>query len=201
MPDNFSAVTYTSAITDSADFQRQFSYFRIRRLLQITGFTLLGLILAVAVSSGTTQLLILTGCIALVVAGGFALKQQALVSAYILLWSMALMLSALAYASGGLRDLALLGYPGLLVYAAILGSVGLFYSLLLFVMLYCTFLTWLTLTGYLQPVIPVLGWQHLVFVAVIMLVTGFSVFLMVRDMRLLMAGGLCACWMARRRRA
>lgn len=186
MPDNLSAITYTSAITDSTDFQRQFSYFRIRRLLQITGFTLLGLILAVAVSSGTTQLLLLAGCIALLIAGGFALKQQALVSAYILLWSMALMLSALAYASGGLRDLALLGYPGLLVYAAILGSVGLFYSLLLFVMLFCTFLTWLTLTGQLQPFIPPLGWQHLVFVAVIMLVTGFSVFLMVRDMRLLM---------------
>ena len=122
MPDNFSAITYTDAITDSADFQRQFSYFRIRRLLQIIGFTLLGLILAVVVSSGATQLLILSGCIALLVAGGFALKQQALVSAYILLWSMALMLSALAYTSGGLRDLALLGYPGLLVYAAILGS-------------------------------------------------------------------------------
>ncbi|WP_417706290.1 putative bifunctional diguanylate cyclase/phosphodiesterase [Rheinheimera aquimaris] len=186
MPDNFSAITYTAAITDSADFQRQFSYFRLRRLLQIIGFTLLGLILAVVVSSGATQLLILSGCIALLVAGGFALKQQALVSAYILLWSMALMLSALAYTSGGLRDLALLGYPGLLVYAAILGSVGLFYSLLLFVMLYCTFLTWLTLSGYLHPFIPALGWQHLVFVAVIMLVTGFSVFLMVRDMRQLM---------------
>ncbi|HEX5792388.1 MAG TPA: EAL domain-containing protein [Rheinheimera sp.] len=172
---------------DAADFQQQFSHFRIRRLLQITGFTLLGLVLAVAVASGTTQLLILTGCIALLIAGAFALKQQALISAYILLWSMALMLSALAYASGGLRDLALLGFPGLLVYAAILGSVGLFYSLLLFVMLFCTLLTWLTLSGYLTPVIPALGWQHLVFVVVIMLVTGFSVFLMVRDMRLLMS--------------
>lgn len=180
MPEQFFATNNTD------DFQQQISHFRIRRLLQITGFTLFGLILAMAVAGGTTKLLILTGCISLLVAGGFALKQQALISAYILLWSMALMLSALAYVSGGLRDLALLGFPGLLVYAAILGSVGLFYSLLSFVMLFCTLLTALTLNGYLQPQIPALGWQHLLFVAVIMAVTGFSVYLMVRDMRLLM---------------
>ncbi|MDP2716545.1 bifunctional diguanylate cyclase/phosphodiesterase [Rheinheimera sp.] len=171
---------------DTEDFQQQISHFRIRRLLQITGFTLFGLILAMAVASGTTKLLILAGCIALLLAGGFALKQQALISAYILLWSMALMLSALAYVSGGLRDLALLGFPGLLVYAAILGSVGLFYSLLLFVMAFCSLVTALTLSGQLHPVIPALGWQHLLFVAVILAVTGFSVYLMVRDMRLLM---------------
>lgn len=180
MPEQFFATNTTD------DFRQQISHFRIRRLLQITGFTLFGLILAMAVAGGTTKLLILTGCISLLVAGGFALKQQALISAYILLWSMALMLSALAYVSGGLRDLALLGFPGLLVYAAILGSVGLFYSLLSFVMLFCTLLTALTLNGYLQPQIPALGWQHLLFVAVIMAVTGFSVYLMVRDMRLLM---------------
>lgn len=180
MPEQFFATNNTD------DFRQQISHFRIRRLLQITGFTLFGLILAMAVAGGTTKLLILAGCISLLVAGGFALKQQALISAYILLWSMALMLSALAYVSGGLRDLALLGFPGLLVYAAILGSVGLFYSLLSFVMLFCTLLTALTLNGYLQPQIPALGWQHLLFVAVIMAVTGFSVYLMVRDMRLLM---------------
>lgn len=171
---------------DPQDYQQQFSHFRLRRLLQITGFTLFGLILAMVVATGTTKLLIFLGCVALFIAGLCALKRRALLSAYILLWSMALMLSALAYNSGGLRDLALLGYPGLLVYAAMLGSVGLFYSLLVFVLSFCTLLTWLTLSGYLQPVIPSLTWQHLVFVAVILLVTGFSVYLMVRDMRLLM---------------
>ncbi len=171
---------------DAQDYKQHFSHFRLRRLLQITGFTLFGLVLAMVVASGTAKLLLFAGCIALFIAGALALRRQALLSAYVVLWSMALMLSALAYNSGGLRDLALLGYPGLLVYAAILGSVGLFYSLLLFVLLFCTLLTWLTLSGYLQPVIPVLSWQHLVFVAVIMLVTGFSVYLMVRDMRLLM---------------
>ncbi|MGP9802134.1 putative bifunctional diguanylate cyclase/phosphodiesterase [Rheinheimera sp. NSM] len=180
MPEQYLAANTT------ADFQQQISHFRIRRLLQITGFTLFGLILAMAVAGGTTKLLILAGCIALLVAGGFALKQQALISAYILLWSMALMLSALAYVSGGLRDLALLGFPGLLVYAAILGSVGLFYSLLCFVMAFCSLVTALTLSGRLHPVLPALGWQHLLFVAVILAATGFSVYLMVRDMRRLM---------------
>lgn len=171
---------------DTQDFQQQFAHFRLRRLLQISGFTLFGLVLAMVVATGTTKLLIFFGCVALFLAGGCALKRRELLSAYILLWSMALMLSALAFNSGGLRDLALLGFPGLLVYAALLGSVGLFYSLLLYVLLFCTLLTWLTLSGYLQPFIPTLSWQHLVFVAVILLVTGFSVYLMVRDMRVLM---------------
>ena len=171
---------------DSPDYQQKFFHFRLRRLLQITGFTLFGLLLAMIVATGTTKLLIFAGCIALTIALLGALKQKLLLSAYILLWSMALMLSALAFNSGGLRDLALLGFPGLLVYAAMLGSVGLFYSLLIFVLSVCTLLTWLTLSGYLQPFIPALTWQHLVFVAVILLVTGFSVYLMVRDMRLLM---------------
>lgn len=171
---------------ESRDYQQQFSHFRLRRLLQIIGFTLLGLLFALLVASGTTKLLILLGCIALFIAGALAFNRQILLSAYVLLWSMALMLSALAYQSGGLRDLSMLGFPGLLVYAALLGSVGLFYSLLLFVLLFCTFLTWATISGYLQPHIPAFGWQQLVFVAVIMVVTSFSVYLMVRDMRLLM---------------
>lgn len=171
---------------DTQDYQQQFAHFRLRRLLQISGFTLFGLLLALVVATGTTKLLLFLGCVSLFIAGGCALKHRALLSAYILLWSMALMLSALAYSSGGLRDLALLGFPGLLVYAALLGSVGLFYSLLLYVLLFCTSITWLTLSGYLQPFIPALTWQHLVFVAVILLVTGFSVYLMVRDMRVLM---------------
>lgn len=178
-------IKYSSA-PDSTDYQQKFFHFRLRRLLQITGFTLFGLFMAMVVASGTTKLLIFAGCIALAIALLCALKQRLLLSAYILLWSMAIMLSALAFNSGGLRDLALLGFPGLLVYAALLGSVGLFYSLLIFVLSFCTLLTWLTLSGYLQPFLPTLTWQHLVFVAVILLVTGFSVYLMVRDMRLLM---------------
>ena len=171
---------------DSQDYQQKFAHFRLRRLLQISCFTLFGLVLAMVVATGTTKLLIFLGCVAMFCAGGCALKRRELLSAYLLLWSMALMLSALAFNSGGLRDLALLGFPGLLVYAALLGSVGLFYSLLLYVLLFCTLLTWLTLSGNLQPFIPALTWQHLVYVAVILLVTGFSVYLMVRDMRTLM---------------
>lgn len=166
---------------------QQFTHFRLKRLLQITAVTLAGLLVALVVASGTTQLLLLAGCIALSLAGILALKQQALLSAYVLLWSMVLMLSALAYMSGGIRDLALLGYPGVLVFAAILGSAWLFRSLLIFILLFCATLTWLTLNGDFQPVLPVLGWQHLVFVAVILLLTGYSVYLLVTDMRQLMA--------------
>lgn len=159
-----------------------FSRLKRHRLLQIIGFTLFGLILAMAVATGTIQQVVAGGCLALVIAGAFALKHNTGAASNILLWSLALMLSLLAINSGGIRDLAMIGFPGLLFYAAVLGSMRLFFSLLIYVVALCSALAWLTLNDIFHPYIPPLGWQHLVFINVIMLIIGFSVFLMVRDM-------------------
>jgi len=163
-----------------------FAHFRRHRLLQIIGFTLFGLIFAMLAATGTIKLIIAGGCLTLLIAGAFALKQRVLLASYTLLWSLALMLCLLAIKSGGIRDLAMIGYPGLFFYAAVLGSMRLFFSLLIFVLLLCTVLATLTLTGHFQPFIPPLGWQHVIFINVIMSIIGFSVFLMVRDMHRLM---------------
>jgi len=168
------------------DLIERFSQFRMRRLIQIAGFTLIGLLIAAFISYGIAQLLFITGCIALICSIGFSVNKRPLPAAYILLWSMTIMLSALAFLGAGMLDYALLGYPGLLMYAAILGSVALFYSLLLFVLATCTLLTWLTLSGLLVPHTQVLSWFDLIFVFIILTVTAMSVYLMVKDMRNLM---------------
>lgn len=99
---------------------------------------------------------------------------------------MAAMLFALALTGAGLFDLAILGYPSLLVFAAILGGVGLFVSVLLFVITLCVSIAWLTLEGFVTPNIPMLSWSHLLFIVVIFVVTGFSVYILVHDIKRLM---------------
>lgn len=64
------------------------------------------------------------------------------------------MLFALAVTGAGLFDLAIIGYPELLIFAAILGGVGLFLSVILIVLAQCFFIAWLTLQGFIT--VPIL---------------------------------------------
>lgn len=164
------------------------SALRSKRLLQITSLTLMGLLLAAFVATGHTQLTVLTGCAVLVLAGWFAHQQKPGIAANILLWALTAMLSVLAWNSGGVRDMAVLGYPGVLIFAAILGNVRLFSGLLFFIVSYCSLMAGLTIAGYFQPFLPQVEFKHLVFTDVILLITGFSVYLLLRDQRRLMRG-------------
>ncbi|WP_265573700.1 putative bifunctional diguanylate cyclase/phosphodiesterase [Venatoribacter cucullus] len=159
---------------------------RARRLLQIIGFTLLGLGLAILVAQGYTQKALFAGVLAMTLAGYFAWQKKVSVAATVFLWTLMVMLSALAWHSAGVRDLAVLGYPVLLVFAAILGSPLLFFSLLSAIVAYCSLLAVLTINGHFIMVIPPLSWAHLIFTNVILILTGFSVYLLLMDMRRLM---------------
>ena len=148
----------------------------------------MGLLLAAFVATGHTQLTVLTGSAVLVLAGWFAHQQQPGIAANILLWALTAMLSVLAWHSGGVRDMAVLGYPGVLIFAAILGNVRLFSGLLFFIASYCSLMAGLTIAGYFQPFLPDVEFKHLVFTDVILLITGFSAYLLLRDQRRLMRG-------------
>lgn len=176
---------------DMSSLQQVVSYqsmqqLKIKRLLQISGSTLSGLLLALAFASGGVKLILLAGCVMLVLSAILAFAKRPLSSAYILLWSMTLMLTALAFYSGGIRDLAVLGFPGVLVFAAILGDLSLFISLLVAILLSCCALVSLDITGWYQPHIPQTGWNSLVYVSVILSVSGFCVYLLSRDLHRLM---------------
>ena len=160
---------------------------RGRRLLQIVGFTLLGLGLAMLVADGATRLTLMVAVGALLLAGWFAWKNQISLSAGILLWTLLVMLSVLAWNSGGVRDLAVLGYPGLLVFAAILGTPRLFFGLLIAIVAYCSALAIMAIHGHFDMVIPPISYAHLIFTNVILILTGFSVYLLLQDMRRLMS--------------
>ena len=163
-----------------------FSQIRRYRLMQICGATALGLMATLVVARSITFIIFTAGLGFLIMALGFAFKHRVQASAYILLGSMAAMLFALALTGAGLFDLAILGYPALLIFAAILGGVGLFISVLSFVITLCVFVAWLTLQNFITPHIPILSWSHLLFILVIFVVTGFSVYILVHDIKRLM---------------
>lgn len=163
-----------------------FSQVRRRRLMQIAAITATGLTVALTVAKGITFFIFAAGIGCLLLALVFALQNKLRMSAFILLWSMSAMLFAFALTGAGLFDLAILGLPGVLIFAAILGSVILFVSVLFFIFAQCILLTWLTLSGYITPHVPSLSWPHLVFILVIFAITGFCVYIMVRDIKRLM---------------
>lgn len=160
-----------------------FSQIRRYRLMQICAITALGLFASLTVARNITFVIFSVGLTCLVLALGLAYKYKVQASAYTLLTSMSVMLFSLALTGAALFDLAVLGYPGLLIFAAILGGVGLFISMLLFVIAQCVLLSWLTLQGFITPHIPSLSWSHLIFILVIFVVTGFSVYILVRDIK------------------
>lgn len=156
---------------------------RRHRLMQICVVTALGLGASILVARGITISIFGVGLGCLLVALALAYTNKIQTSAYILLGSMAAMLFALSLTGAGLFDLAILGFPGLLIFAAILGGVVLFLSLLSFVIAQCVFLAWLTLEGVITPHTPSLSWPHVLFIIVILVVTGFSVYVLVRDIK------------------
>ena len=163
-----------------------FRQIRRYRLMQICLATALGLMATLVVARSITFIIFTVGLGFLIIALGFAFKHKVQASAYILLGSMTTMLFALALTGAGLFDLAILGYPALLIFAAILGGVGLFLSVILYVIAQCVFVAWLTLQGFITPHIPTLSWSHLLFILVIFIVTGFSVYILVHDIKRLM---------------
>jgi diguanylate cyclase (GGDEF)-like protein len=96
------------------------------------------------------------------------------------------MLSMLAITGAGLFDLAILGYPGILIMAAMLGSIRLFLSLLVFILAQCVLIVWLVMNGHMIPHTPTASWPHLVFILVIFSVTAFSIYIMVSDIQRLL---------------
>ncbi|MDX1391648.1 MAG: diguanylate cyclase, partial [Rheinheimera sp.] len=178
-------MTSTSAPPISAD-NDYLADIRRLRLMQICLASLIGLAIAVLLAKNITVPILAAGigCTALALA--LAFKQRVLLAAYVLLSALATMLCALAITGAGLFDLAILGYPSLLIFAAVLGSIGLFITVLGIIITQCIVLAWLSLHGVITPHIPSVTWSHLVFILIIFVITGFSVFLLVRDIKRLM---------------
>ncbi|MGS2721269.1 putative bifunctional diguanylate cyclase/phosphodiesterase [Paraglaciecola aestuariivivens] len=156
------------------------------RLMQMCLVIALGLLASLSVARGVTYHIFSFGLGFLLIASILAYFHKVALSAYILLSSLSFMLFALSLTGAGIFDLALLAYPGLLIFAGVLGGLGLFIFILLLVIGQCVLITWLQISETISPNLPSLDWNHLLFILVIFTVTGFSVFKLVSDIKHLM---------------
>lgn len=170
----------------NASASEAFLKIRDRRLMQICGISLLGLLISASIANGITFWIFVAGILALLSALTLVFKGRGLASAYVLLWSMAIMLSMFSLTGAGLFDIAMLAYPVVLIMATMLGNLRLLSYLFLFIVIHCIFIVVLTLQAYIAPSTPSLSWQHLVFILVIFFITGFTVYILVCDLRDLM---------------
>jgi diguanylate cyclase (GGDEF)-like protein len=170
----------------SVDNQARLSHLRRKRVLQISAVTALGLFTCLFFARGITFTIFLIGFLAMATSAWLASRHHATASSYILLISLSTMLFALSATGAGTFDLAMLGYPGVIIFAALLGGRRLFWGVLSFVILQCIALTWLILEDYLSVNTPYLSWSHLVFILVIFCVIGFGVYVLVQDIRQLL---------------
>lgn len=159
---------------------------RAQRLLQLSIVCVIGIALAAIFARGSTKPILLTAMLMMSVSGWFAWQKKILLSASVLLIDLTIMLSVLVWVSGGIHDIGMLGYPMILVMAAILGNAYLFLSLLAVILVYCTAIAIMTVQGSFVMHFPEMTYAHAMYVDIILLVTGFGVYILVSDLHRLM---------------
>lgn len=159
---------------------------RRHRVAQISTVTCFGLFISLFAARDTTFDIMLVALAAMFTAAILAYKHFVVASSYLLLVALSSMLFALSDTGAGTFDIAMLGYPAIIIFAALLGGIGLFGTVLSLVLVQCIILTWLVMKGVITPNTPRLTWSHLTFIMIIFVITGFCVFILVQDIRRLM---------------
>lgn len=154
--------------------------------MQISAVTGIGVALALLVSRNVTFTIFSAALVALCITYFLAYKRKLSAAIYLLISTLSLMLFALAVTGAGIFDLAALGFPGLLVFAATLGGGRLFSITLALTMVQALLLSGLAIEGFITPHVPSLRWVHVMFIIIIFSVTGFSVYVLVKDIKKLM---------------
>src|SRR5690554_4534934 len=159
---------------------------RSQRILQIAiaCFTAVGL--ASLVAEGSTQPILLTAMFFILVASVLAWRGNSIAAATVLLLDMTLMLSVLVWVSGGVHDIGMLGYPMVLVLAAILGNSLVFLVLLSLNLIYRSEVRLLAVQGRVVMELAEVNYVHMVYVNGIFGGTRFGVELLVRQLLILM---------------
>ena len=176
----------TNAVDTITDQQEYHGVLNLR-VMQICIVTLLVLVCMMLVANGITAVIFLLGIGFVLISFVFAYSGRQNGAVSTLIWSMAIMISMLAVIGAGIFDLAMVGYPGVLIMAAILGRLKLFISLLVFIFVQNVVIVWLTLNNYLTPNIPTISWPYLIFTLGIFSITAFTIYVMTSDIKALLS--------------
>lgn len=161
--------------------------FQRNRVVHIAKIVLLALLLALVkgLFNGTTITVMTLGVGVLLVAGAYWLAKRGATqqAAAILITSLIATLSFLVLRNGGVQDEAMLAFPALLVFAALVGNKWLMWAITLWTLLFIALLAWLQSRGWFGGLSPARGYSAYVYTAIILLVTAISVGWLASDLR------------------
>jgi diguanylate cyclase (GGDEF)-like protein len=162
-----------------------------KRLEQIQGVSLVLIVVAGCVSQITgerhAEFALVAVALSLVLAYALARMGRFHLATSLTLGSLTALAFGLMWEDKGVRDPAILGYPGILVFAAILGSRRLFKWLLVFMVGSVGFLVLAEIKGWFVPGLEALGLGDFVDLTAILLAAGFGIWIMAQDVRSSMA--------------
>jgi len=184
---NTSPTTAQPTPAQSAHIQQEFSRQKIKRLVQILRITQIALLLVsiitiVANRYSDAVILLATG-IFLFSVDWAVYKKHPVAGAAIFLFSLTVMLSYLAWVGSGIRDSALLGYCGVLIFAAMLGNKRLLIVLLSIMVAVLSLIAYVNEYGIYHNTIEPINLATGTITIVILTVIGFAVWMLAHDYR------------------
>lgn len=104
-------------------------------------------------------------------------------SVAIFLWTLTALIFSLMWLNSGLRDASILALPGVLIFSAMMGGRGLFTRLFTVIIVFVVLLGGATLMGWRPDTVVTTNAGTVFDITVVLLIIGYSVRLMARDMR------------------
>ena len=154
-----------------------------QRLVQTCVIASVSLFIALLFARGLAVYIFSFGLLSLVATTCLSVWRYSNLCNYLFLISISLMLLLLSITGAGVFDLAMLGYPSVIIFSAILGDRRLFLTTLTSVLLQCVLLAWLAIEGVVVPHAPSVTWSHVIFIMILFIFTGFCVYILVQDIR------------------
>lgn len=184
---NNSPTTAQPTPAQSAHIQQEFSRQKIKRLVQILRITQIALLLVSIITIGASRysdavIMLATG-IFLFSVDWAVYKKHPVTGAAIFLFSLTVMLSYLAWVGSGIRDSALLGYCGVLIFAAMLGNKRLLIVLLSIMVAVLSLIAYVNEYGIYHNTIEPINLATGTITIVILTVIGFAVWMLAHDYR------------------
>lgn len=160
---------------------------RTRRLMQVLRATQIALLIVsiITITQGRhlDSIIILCTGVLLFSVDWAVNKNHPIVGSWILLMTLTLSFSYLAWHGSGVRDLATLGFCGVLIFAALLGNKRLLVFITLTMLTVCMFIAYANEVGWHQNTVAPNTILTSVIASIILLVISFSVWLMAHDYR------------------
>lgn len=159
-----------------------------KRFQQVFWVCLIANIVGIFLSGPKSTIILSAGTLVMLLAlllNKFNVDNKKIVNVF--LWVCTLEICALSAMNNAVHDPMVIGFPLILIYAALFTSPKAFFSLLIFMSAFCSILILAILQGYWPNPVPVVRWQALVSINLLLAVAAVSSWIIASDFRQLIS--------------